>query len=874
MDSSRGLNVKLFSSRRFKAGQMPAPHWSRAVANNGSSALQETGEDVRGEGSWRDFPDTFVRRSPREAPSSTGPRTPVNMKTLVIVTALVCCVAAQYQHSFHVDSVGGPSYDVSNSKTGFQIQSSGASSQFATGGAASRSSSYQSQSADAAKSAVASQYAAVAPVAFSSHLSSSADAAANTAITSQYAPVASVAFSSQQSSSADAAAKSAAASQYASPVAFAPAVYPGVAPVAYSNFQSFAPQQSSASFQNGAASSYGIGSVAAIHKQASVVADSPPVAPVVVPHAPVIVPQPAPVAYYAAPAFVAQSDAYQNSAANAAQSAAFGSSQASQSASFGGSQVASRSGYNAKPAFAAQYVSGYSAPAVSQSTQAFKSAAASKSGSNAQSGATSYSSGIQAFGAKNVKQANAAALKSSIQSNAVGYNAQSAAQKSATQSAAAGYNGASSVAGVNGAYGAHYIQPAHPVAVQQPFVQYDSAAYNANGGAAYAADANAFGYSAQQPVQVAIQKSAINYGVVPANVHAARGGSVFGAAGYSGHAKAFGAQANAQQSHAQSVASQSSSAAFDAQQVSAQQVAAQQVAAQHDAAQHVAAQHIAAQHVAAQNAAQVGGAYVAHTQSAAPTFRAQSGFGSAAVSNFGGQSANFGAKTAYGVKNGVAQSGFPAKKAFVQSAAPFGAKIHQGVNAQSVSDSAQIVEAQSNSAVNDAAAFGYGAHSGSMYGSGAYGAGAFGAGAFGANGANAFGAYGSRAGAVHAVGAARQAYPIASNAAFNAAAAQSYILRQNQDQSDDGFAYSYDTENGISVQSDGQVRNAGTDAASLAVTGSYSYTGDDGKVYTIQYVADERGFVPIGEHISQLSSEIARSIDYNMAHPEEWNVQK
>ncbi|XP_022200179.2 fibroin heavy chain-like [Nilaparvata lugens] len=748
------------------------------------------------------------------------------MKTLVVVTALLCCVAAQYQHSFHVESVGGPSYEVSNSKTGFQIQSSGASSQFASSGAASRSSSSFSSSADAAaKSAIASQHAsaAFAPAVYpSSSYSSSAGV-------SQYA-------------SADAAYKSAGVSQYASvaPVALAPAVFPAPAPVVYSNYQSFAPQKSSASFRSGSASSFGASS-------GSAVSDS---VPVIVPQAPVVVPHPAPVAY-AVPAFAAQSDAYQNSGVN---SASYGSSQASQS--FGSSQAAqaaTRSGYstfNTKPVSSTQYISGYSAPSVSQS---FKSAV-SKSGSNSGGSSTSYSSGIQAFGAK-----NSAAIKSS------GFNAQSvAAQK--VQSDSAAYNGASSSnAGANH-FGAHFVQPAQFVAVQQPFVvQSDAAAYNAansgsvaynaaNSGSAYVAGSDAYGYSAQ-PVQVAVQKSAINYGVVPASVHVARGGSVFGAAGgyrgdvkYAGQAKAFGAQA--QQSHAASAASQSSSAAFDTKQVAAQQ-----------------------------NAAQTS-AFVAHSQSAVPTFRAQYGFGGA-VSNFGSIASKYDAKSAYGLKDG-----FSAKKAatFVQPA-QFGAKIHQGVGSQSgvvSTDSAHVVEAQSDVA----SASGYGVHSGSAAGASknafgygvhsAYGAGAskdasaFGYGAYGSRGHNAGAFYASQT----ASGASRQAYPIAANAAFNAAAVQSYILRQNQDQSDDGFAYSYDTENGISVQSDGQVRNAGTDAASLAVTGSYSYTGDDGKVYTIQYVADERGFVPVGEHISQLSSEIARSIEYNFAHPEEWNVQQ
>ncbi|CAD0203373.1 unnamed protein product [Chrysodeixis includens] len=58
-----------------------------------------------------------------------------------------------------------------------------------------------------------------------------------------------------------------------------------------------------------------------------------------------------------------------------------------------------------------------------------------------------------------------------------------------------------------------------------------------------------------------------------------------------------------------------------------------------------------------------------------------------------------------------------------------------------------------------------------------------------------------------------------------------------------GYSYSYDTSNGIHADETGTVGN-GTRAQ-----GSYSYTGDDGKVYTVVYTADENGFRPYGDHL-------------------------
>lgn len=63
------------------------------------------------------------------------------------------------------------------------------------------------------------------------------------------------------------------------------------------------------------------------------------------------------------------------------------------------------------------------------------------------------------------------------------------------------------------------------------------------------------------------------------------------------------------------------------------------------------------------------------------------------------------------------------------------------------------------------------------------------------------------------------------------------------------FCFSYETSDGSEKDEVGEIRNAGTDEESIAVTGHYSYVGDDGKTYDVKYTADENGFQPEGDHL-------------------------
>ncbi|KAL7305488.1 endocuticle structural glycoprotein SgAbd-2-like [Trichogramma pretiosum] len=99
------------------------------------------------------------------------------------------------------------------------------------------------------------------------------------------------------------------------------------------------------------------------------------------------------------------------------------------------------------------------------------------------------------------------------------------------------------------------------------------------------------------------------------------------------------------------------------------------------------------------------------------------------------------------------------------------------------------------------------------------------------------------------------------------------ILRQNHVQDIDGhYAFSYDTENGISVAEEGRPVNRGPYGRVEAVQGRFSYTAPNGQPISVQYVADENGFRASGAHLPTpppIPAAIQRALAYNAAHPEE-----
>lgn len=66
----------------------------------------------------------------------------------------------------------------------------------------------------------------------------------------------------------------------------------------------------------------------------------------------------------------------------------------------------------------------------------------------------------------------------------------------------------------------------------------------------------------------------------------------------------------------------------------------------------------------------------------------------------------------------------------------------------------------------------------------------------------------------------------------------------------DGYQFGYELSNGEARQESAQLVNAGTENESLVVQGSFSYVDPATNVrYTVNYVADENGFHPQGEHL-------------------------
>ncbi|XP_047991038.1 larval cuticle protein LCP-17-like [Leguminivora glycinivorella] len=95
------------------------------------------------------------------------------------------------------------------------------------------------------------------------------------------------------------------------------------------------------------------------------------------------------------------------------------------------------------------------------------------------------------------------------------------------------------------------------------------------------------------------------------------------------------------------------------------------------------------------------------------------------------------------------------------------------------------------------------------------------------------------------------------------------VLKSDADVRPDGYNYAYETSNGIQAQAEGVVQDVNSEYPKQVVRGSYSYQGDDGQVYTVNYVADENGFQPQGAHLPvapAVPEAIARSLEYIRTH--------
>ncbi|EDV95688.1 larval cuticle protein 65Ag1 [Drosophila grimshawi] len=78
---------------------------------------------------------------------------------------------------------------------------------------------------------------------------------------------------------------------------------------------------------------------------------------------------------------------------------------------------------------------------------------------------------------------------------------------------------------------------------------------------------------------------------------------------------------------------------------------------------------------------------------------------------------------------------------------------------------------------------------------------------------------------------------------------EAQVVRSNSDVGPEKYNYAYETSNGIQAEETGDLQNIGSEHEAISVKGSYSFVGDDGVTYTVNYVADENGFQPQGSHL-------------------------
>lgn len=76
-----------------------------------------------------------------------------------------------------------------------------------------------------------------------------------------------------------------------------------------------------------------------------------------------------------------------------------------------------------------------------------------------------------------------------------------------------------------------------------------------------------------------------------------------------------------------------------------------------------------------------------------------------------------------------------------------------------------------------------------------------------------------------------------------------HIIRSESNIEPHGFQFTVETSDGSNHNAEGQLKDIGTEHEGLVVHGSFSFVADDGKTYTVKYIADENGFQPQGKHL-------------------------
>ncbi|XP_055844481.1 endocuticle structural protein SgAbd-6 [Episyrphus balteatus] len=75
------------------------------------------------------------------------------------------------------------------------------------------------------------------------------------------------------------------------------------------------------------------------------------------------------------------------------------------------------------------------------------------------------------------------------------------------------------------------------------------------------------------------------------------------------------------------------------------------------------------------------------------------------------------------------------------------------------------------------------------------------------------------------------------------------ISYENENIGIDGYKFSYETSDGTKRSEEATLKNVGTENEAISVRGTISWIGADGVTYTINFLADENGFQPEGDHL-------------------------
>lgn len=92
------------------------------------------------------------------------------------------------------------------------------------------------------------------------------------------------------------------------------------------------------------------------------------------------------------------------------------------------------------------------------------------------------------------------------------------------------------------------------------------------------------------------------------------------------------------------------------------------------------------------------------------------------------------------------------------------------------------------------------------------------------------------------------------------------ILNQELEVLLDGkYSFQYESADGIKAAQSGGLKTVnGTEVE--VIEGDYEYKGDDGKFYSVKYIADETGYHPEGAHIPTVPEYIKRALEYIKTH--------